>query len=409
MVWGQSMADVYNYVEPEGVIIPDTEVIGDQVVNEFKTLFGADLITTPNTPQGLLISAETTARDGVAVNNATLANQINPNLAGGIFLDAIAALTGTQRTSATFSTVTATVSGVPGTIIPSGSLAQETVFNHLFQTISMVTIPVGGSIDVGFQSVDAGPIACNASTLTTIVSVVIGWESVTNMFAAVLGTDTQTDDQMRAYRRATLAVQGQALPEAILSGLFATPNVRSATFRENTAATTQVIDGVTMVAHSIYACVDGGTDLDVANVLLNKKSGGCAYNNGAPGATPVSVPIVVPFSGQLMNILFDRPALIPIYALVKYRGGQTDPATTIKTAIVNYANGLIPNEPGLIVGADASPFEFAGAVLFYDTTIFIEDVGLSLVPGGPFTSVTIPIEVFQKATIDAASITATAV
>jgi hypothetical protein len=211
---------------------------------------------------------------------------------------------------------------------------------------------------------------------------------------------------MRAYRRATLALQGQALPQAILAGLFATPNVKSATFRENTANTTQVIDGVTMVAHSIYACVDGGTDLDVATVLLNKKSGGCAYNNGAPGATPVTVPIVDPYSGQLYNILFDRPELIPIYAQVTYSGGQTDPGTTIKNAIVNYANGLIPNEPGLIVGADVSPFEFAGAVLFYDTTIFIEDVGLSLTPGGPYTSVTIPIEVFQKATIDAASITA---
>jgi hypothetical protein len=400
------MADVYKYVEPEGVIIPDTEVINNGVITEFKSLFGADLIVTPNTPQGLLITAETTARDSVATNNATLANQINPNLAGGIFLDAIAALTGTQRTAASFSLVTGTVAGVPGTIIPAGSLARENVFNHLFQTVTMVTIPVTGSIDVQFQAVDPGPIACTAGTLVIIVSVVIGWETVTNAAAAVLGTDTQTDDQMRAYRRATLALQGQALPQAILAGLFATPNVKSATFRENTANTTQVIDGVTMVAHSIYACVDGGTDLDVATVLLNKKSGGCAYNNGAPGATPVTVPIVDPYSGQLYNILFDRPELIPIYAQVTYSGGQTDPGTTIKNAIVNYANGLIPNEPGLIVGADVSPFEFAGAVLFYDTTIFIEDVGLSLTPGGPYTSVTIPIEVFQKATIDAASITA---
>jgi len=398
------MADVYNYVEPEGVIIPDTEEIQNQVISEFKSLFGSDLITTPNTPQGLLISAETSERDAVAVNNATLANQINPNVAGGIFLDAIAALMGIQRTVATYSTVTATLTGAIGAIIPSGSLAKETVFGELFQLVSTTVIPIGGSITAQFQAVNPGPIACNPSTLTQKVSVVIGWETVTNLAAAVLGTDTQTDDQMRSYRRNTLAVLGQALPQAILSGLYATPNVQSATFIENVTSAPAVIQGVSLVANSIYTCVDGGTDADVADVLLNKKSGGCAYNNGAPGATPVSINRTDPYSGQVYAIKFDRPQLIPIFVQVSYRAGQSDPTTTIKNAILNYADGLIPGEPGWVVGADASPFELAGAVLYFDNTIFIENVALSLLPGGPFTSVTIPIGAFQKATITPSSI-----
>lgn len=399
------MADVYTYVEPQGVIIPDTEVIQQQVIEEYKALFGQDLITTPNTPQGLLIAAEVQSRDGIAVNNATLANQINPNIAGGTFLDAILALTGTQRTTATYSTVVGTVTGVVGTIIPSGSQAKEVVGGETFQTVSSVTIPAGGSIDVTFQALNPGPIAVSTGTLTQIVSVVLGWETVTNSAPAALGTDTQSDESARAYRKATLGVQGMGLAVSILSGVYATPNVRSATFLENVFNTTQVISNVTMNPNSIYLCVDGGTDLDIANTLVARKNGGCQYTNGA--GIPVTVPIVVPFSGQAMNILFDRPTPVPVKIEVTVRQdtGLSDPTTTVTQAVLDYAAGLIPGETGFTVGTDVSPFEIAGAVNFYDRSLFVTLVRVSLQSPISFSTNTLPIEIFQIATIAASDIT----
>ena len=72
----------------------------------------------------MLIAAETLARTEVVNNNAALANQINPNNAGGVFLDAILALTGMQRSSATQTLVTnVTLTGVAGTVISAGTLA----------------------------------------------------------------------------------------------------------------------------------------------------------------------------------------------------------------------------------------------------------------------------------------------
>lgn len=117
------MAD-YGFIVETGVIVPDTSDQLAQVQSEYRTAFGDDLDVSPETPQGVLIAAETESRDSVARNNAALANQINPNLAGGVFLDALWALTGGARFVATPSVIRGVeLGGVPGAIIPEGAVA----------------------------------------------------------------------------------------------------------------------------------------------------------------------------------------------------------------------------------------------------------------------------------------------
>lgn len=400
--------DVYNYIVPSGVITPQAQDIQTEVQNEYLAVFGSDLITTPNTPQGMLITVETLARIAVAANNANLANQINPNIAGGVFLDAIMALTGIQRTIATPSLVTATLTGVAGTIIPSGTRASETGSGdaNIFQTISTVTIPVGGVLTgVQFQSVANGPVPCEVNTLTQIVTAILGWDAVTNPAAATLGQVTQSDIAARQYRRDTLFAQGSSLAGAITAAVLQVQGVTSMTFRENIANTTQVIDGVTMVAHSIYACVAGGTDLDVANAIASKKSGGANYNNGA-SALPVSQAITVPFSNQIMNILFDRPDQIEILVKVYYKPATSvqDPGEAIRTAILDYAAGRLDGEAGLIVGQAVSSFELGGAINRETPSLYIQKVEITKAIAPAYSTAEVPIAIWEKANIAESSI-----
>ncbi|MFY2598721.1 hypothetical protein ACOTHJ_07755 [Achromobacter xylosoxidans] len=57
-------------------------------------MFGDDMPIEPATPQGLLITRITEERDAIGRSNAELANQINPALSGGVFLDSLMVLTG---------------------------------------------------------------------------------------------------------------------------------------------------------------------------------------------------------------------------------------------------------------------------------------------------------------------------
>lgn len=583
------MADVYNYIDSTGTITTDAGEINTQVQDEYKNTFGADLVTTPNTPQGMLITVESLARIAVADNNANLANQINPNLAGGTFLDAILALTGNQRTGATYTTVYATVTGVVGTTIPAGSQASSD--GNYFATTQDVTIPEGGSqANVVFQSVTSGDIACNAGTLTTIVTAVLGWETVTNPDnALVIGAATQSDQSAKLYRANTLALQGTSQAQAITSAVLDQyqGGASSLKFLENIASTTQTIDGVTMVSHSIYICADPGTNttatlgtestvigtitgtpdtsiasgsqaasgsnvfqtlntvvipasgsIDVtfqalqsgtilcpagtlttittpisgwdsvtnafgtsndytvvigtitgtsttvvpagsqassagnvfqtlesvtipsggsiettfqavnggyiscpagslvnivtpvsgwtsvtnqfantstgtsstiAEAMVATKSAGAAYNNG-PG-TNQSAQIIVPYSNQVMTVLFDTPTIIQISVAVTatvYTPVQ-DPESTIRTAILNYANGLLSGIPGLVVGQNVSAFEIAGAITSQYPGIYVSECYIAFSPSAPSSSDELTIDVYQQAQIQSNDIYVTLV
>jgi hypothetical protein len=267
-----------------------------------------------STPQGLLIVTEALARIAVADNNVALANQINPNVAGGTFLDAIMSLSGIARTPATSSSVFATVNGVSGTIIPAGSQAAETGSgkNNVFQTTAAVTIPVEGFVsDVEFKSVATGAIPCNAGTLTNIISNVLGWDSITANSQAVLGMATQSDVVARLFRNNTLASQGAAVAQAITSGVLQVPGVLSMRFLENVAATTQVIQGVTMVSHSIYACVNYNAQNSFTVVLATLTGtvatiipAGSQVSDSAPNVFQLLNAVTIPASGTITNVLF---------------------------------------------------------------------------------------------------------
>lgn len=396
------MAD-YSYISSNGTIVPDTGELLTDVQNEYKLAFAEDLDVTPSTPQGVLITAETSARTSVVRNNAALANQINPNLAGGIFLDAICALTALSRDAATRSTVTATLAGVSGSIIPEGVQA-ETTTGDIFESLSSVTL-IDGEAEVIFRAVEFGAVPCAIGTLTNILTPVLGWDSITNDAAATLGQEEQSDQSLRALRKLTLAIQGVALPEAIISGLYTVPGVKSLTFRENVAATTQTIDGVEMVAHSVYACVDGGSDAEIGASLLENKSLGAAWNGD------VSVFVTEPTSGQIYTVEFDRPDPIEIKvrAWVKATSLLVDPVEATKVGIMAYVNGELEGERGFVVGASVSSFELAGAVNRVTPTVYVQKLETSDDGGSTWSSNEIAIAIFEIATLDVSDITVTVI
>lgn len=367
------MAD-YDFVTSAGTILPDTADTLAEVENEYREALGADLVVTPDTPQGVLIAAETEARDQVLRNNAELANQINPNLAGGIFLDAIWALTGGERVKATRSLVTGVVvTGTPGALIPAGSQARVGPGGSLWSMAGATLLDNAGNGTADFLSVDYGPIAAPAGALDTIATAVLGWETVTNPTPAEPGLREESDAAARVRRRQTLALQGVSLPEAILSRLYATDDVRSALFRENITDAPVTIEGVNLAPHSIYVCVEGGTDQAVAQAIKGKKSLGANYNGS------VTVNVTDEASGQIYPVKFDRPDDVLIYVQVTVKQGTAvgDVAQLTRAAMVAYANGELEGEPGFTIGNDVSPFELAGAVNREAPGVYVQSVLVS--------------------------------
>lgn len=388
----------FDYVTSRGVIVPDTEEIQAEVIAEWREAFGEDLVVTEETPQGVLISAEIETRDSVARNNAALANQINPDLAGGVFLDAIWALTMGSRRGASRSLISgAVLGGQPGTIVPAGSLATVSATGQQFSLTGTAIIGAGGTTTANLQAVNPGPVVAIAGGLNQVATSVLGWETITNPNAAVPGRLIESDISARRRRRNTLALQSVSLSEAITSRLYDIDGVRSLSFRENTTNAFVEFDGITLAPHSIYVCVDGGTDLEVARALLETKTLGAGWNGG------VTVEVVDQHSGQSYTVQFDRPEVITLFARVTARANGLDAQTIIPNAIISYANGELDGDAGLVVGADVSPFEFAGAVNQVEPRIFVTKVELST-DGSTWSTGDIAIDLDQKASISPSAV-----
>lgn len=394
------MAD-YEYLTESGVVVADTADLQSDVVSEWQSAFGSDLVTTAETPQGVMITAEVEARDAVVRNNAALANQINPNIAGGIFLDAICALSGGKRAAATYSTVKlVALVGVASTLIPAGSQATSEAGDTFALDTAVVLDDTGNGVG-NFTAILPGPIAVAPHALNSIATSVLGWEGIDNDNAASVGSNEQSDASLRLERTQTLALQGQSTPEAIISGVRGLDGVRSLAFRENITGATAVIDGITLVEHSIWLCVDGGTDAEVAAMILEKKSGG-ADMNGA-----VEVDVVEPSSGQTYPVKFDRPDPVGILVRATIRTGSilSDLIGATKSYILAYVNGEIDGEVGFAVGEDVSPFELAGAVNIGMASIYVIKMEVAYDTGSPtYVTTTLDIALNEIATTSEAGI-----
>lgn len=388
----------YNYVIGTGVIVPDDAAIRAEVQTELEAIFGADQDFSETGFLGKLAATKSLERIGIAANTAKMANQINPNMQEGLFIDAGLALFGGSRSVNIRSTFVTppTVTGVAGTIIPAGSRASSG--SNLFETVGSVTIPLSGTTSINFIAVENGAIPAAIDSLNTIVTGVLGWETVNNTASAVVGVPTESDQRASIKRRETLALNARTGDNAIISAINDIDDVLSVSFRRNVTGSSANIDGITIDANSVYVNVDGGTDADVALALLTK-SGGAGFTGD------VDVTVVEPSSGQNYTVSINRPSVVEVQVNVTVRSSNSviDPVSVVSQSIIDYQNGLIGDNDGFVLDADVAPFEIAAAINQRTPALFIQGVTVG-VAGGSATSDVLPIALNQKANVLPANI-----
>lgn len=365
------MADeLYQYITANGLVVPDTSEIKTQVQNEWKDALGNDLNLEDSTPQGRLIEIDTLGRMETIRMNAAMANTINPNTSFGIFLDSIAALTQCVRRGASRTRVTATLGGVADTVVPAGVEA-ATTNGDVFYLENDVTIGEDGTASGVFLARETGEILCEANSLNSVRTTVLGWETVTNPMSGVLGSDIESDRDLKIRRLETL-YNGRSFVGDVQARLAAVENIQSYYVDQNNKMENVTRNGITMLPHSVYVCAYGGTDADVAMAIYRSTSC-CDYT----GNTTVTV--TDPWTQQTYDVSFDRPEIIQcdVKIYVKLDTGTGNVTDAIKLAIEKYQNGQVENIDGLQIGVNVSPFEIASAINIEVPGVFVNQVQIA--------------------------------
>lgn len=221
------------------------------------------------------------------------------------------------------------------------------------------------------RSLETGAIECGVGQLDKVASSVLGWETVNNPTSAMLGRTEESDLHARRRRKQTLARNTVSVGEAITSALYELEGVRFLAFRENYGDTPVIIDGITLVPHSVYVCVEGGDKNQIAQSLLRTKTLGAAFNGSE------EVEVLEKISGQTYPVKFDRAKEIVLFCRVTVKKATVDAQTIIPKAVESWSNGDVEGDGGLVVGRDVSPFEISAGINTVEPRLFIARVELS--------------------------------
>ena len=190
-------------VDDTGVHAPSLETAQADTRQQLADIFGDDLANADQTPQGQLAGIIAVLEAVIGEALVRLGNATSVNDAVGTQLDTLGELLDILRQRPTRSRVTATVTGVAGTNLPAASRAR-TADGDVFRTVADVALAPSPGVSVEMEAVDEGSVMAAAGTLTQIVTVVAGWETITNAAAAVIGIPRQGDPEYRtAHRRRT--------------------------------------------------------------------------------------------------------------------------------------------------------------------------------------------------------------
>lgn len=383
--------------------------------------------------------------------------------------DSVAAITGSVRLPASFSTVTATCTGDNGTILQIGRVATVEGTNSRFDSLSQQTIVslsiwvhstvyaagdrrtnanrcyqciTGGfsagsggpsttdlditdgsvhwrylgegtaAVDVVFEAETTGPIGANSGDLNAIATPVQGWRSVTNLLDAQFGTLIESNTDFRVRRQAELTADEVATVDSIRGAILKVNEGSTDLTHDPVVACTvfynnsNLVDGNGLQPHSVEILVLGAPDADIAAAVWTAVGAGIYTNGTTVTTTPDS-------AGNPQTVRFTRPTPEPIYivANVTYDPKTfpiviSDGAVLIQNALALYGDQYVIGESVRSSALSAQVFDGPTSVGGIPCPGVIDVTALFIgLAPSPASSVTIPISNMQRATLDTGRIT----
>ena len=354
--------------------------LGDYITkleDAFKSALGADLSLEPATPQGQLIGALAlvlTQSDELALH---VANGLSLHTSIGRQLQDYGTLFSLAKIEGERSTVTATLNGTTGTVVPAGARA-ATAENALFASDTQVIIGSGGTVDVLMRAVENGPTIVAVGSLSKIVDAIPGWLGVTNSAAGDIGRNEETDAEYRRRYLSEVSIHGRDSLEAIRARVLSISGVVGCLVRDNPTSASAATQGINIAARSLLVIVQGGANIDIATAIAATKP------VGTPTVGNVTVNVPHPH-GFNIPIKFRRVITIPIKVAINLTVSPSFPSTgftTMRESLVNWFDGTWPVPgPGI--------FDQSGIGIGEEIDLVRLNTPLNAVPGHKLNSVTV--------------------
>ncbi|PVZ86698.1 hypothetical protein C9426_14880 [Serratia sp. S1B] len=285
-----------------GIIIDQLADVHQRLTEGFKRIYGEDINLDADTPDGQMIGLFSQEIANVNQAIAMIVQMLDPYKSVGTWLEQRSMYAGIIRRGADYSYINDVVfTGQPGIIVPADSVLVDS--NRMkWVTVTTITLGANGSARAQLRSAELGGYSLGADTDLTMETVTLGVEKIVTTQAAKMGVFEETDGNLLNRFMRSHAINNHDDRQGLEGALLDLPDVKQARVYENYSKQT---DNNGVPGHTLNAVVIGGTDADIATVILKKKIGGC----GLMGA----ISHTMKHAGVMRTVFFDRADIIDIH------------------------------------------------------------------------------------------------
>lgn len=310
-------------LDANGLQVSTSQEIRDNLEIGLRAIYGQDINLDQNSPNGQEVGITTQLVTDLLELLAQVNNSFDPDRAIGRLLDERVVINNIERFGATYTTIniditvdrTVTLQGLDGNYNDPNASAYTVQDNAGNQFILADTSTItAGTHSLTFRARNIGQVETTIGTINNPVTIVLGVTGINNPSAAVtVGQNEETDAQLRVRRQRSVANSANGYLNGLLGLILSLDGVTDARLYENF---TDVTDTNGIPPHAIWAVVEGGANIDIANAIYERKSYGCNMKGA------IEVPIETA-SGQQFIAKFDRPTSQNLY--VRFDIKRTNP------------------------------------------------------------------------------------
>lgn len=282
----------------DGFVPKTFDEIVEEINRSMKEAFGETFDTSPESPDGQIISIVASALEEQWQMAEASYNAFNPAKAFGLGLDNLIQLNGIHRLEGDVSKAMVTFFGVDGTIIPAGTVVSNTS-GDLFATAQTTVLP---STNIPVESVEFGLYDVTAGSINVLVTTIVGLQGVVNDIDGFNEYEEESDEDLRTRRASASVSSGTSTINAIYSA-FARIGVKDVYVEEN-------ITGAPLPSgqpdNTVRVIADKATVEDVAQIVFDNKTTGIRSFGGLSH-------IVTDDGGHPHTVYFDRPTYKDVF------------------------------------------------------------------------------------------------
>lgn len=314
---------------PTGIDIQTLDEIITELENDYKAIYGNDIVVDQDSPDGQRIGIEAKARLDIQSFASALYASLDPELAEGTSLDRLLKLIALTRRAATQSTWDLSVTVSSDVTLETGYTIEDDSSQRW--VISSDVALTAGANTVTFRSERFAAISGTAGASFIQITIVTQVTSITAPGNATLGVDGETDQELRVRRNKSVQNPSYSTTGGMFAKLANTAGVTDLALYEND---TDVFDAtLSLNAHSIWAVVEGGAVEDIIETITKNKTGGTGTQGIVTGTFTETLTRPDGSTFELVHEqAFDRPTDVPLY--IKINASRKVPTEPIDTDLI---------------------------------------------------------------------------